>query len=188
MEQLNPYLPPKAGLHPAGSHAEETRQLHLEHEAGVRGLGLFILLVGLAMVWGAGLDLFSQLKRGVFSASFPGSAAWFLIGLSYLIIGPGLRGLRRWAHRAAVVVEAVACVVTLLGPDPTIGFIFHAAVGLSLLGPRTRRVVSPDYRRIMAATPKVKKKTSSVAWALLGLLLILLMGIGAAYLGAYLRR
>lgn len=176
MEQINPYLPPQTDAHPHVSDPNEVRRLHLEHESGLKGLGLFMVLVGLAMVWGAGVSLAPMLKNGASLAGLAGSGAWFFIGLCYLIIGPGLRGLRQWAHRAAVAVEALACVITLLGPDPTIGFIFHAAVGLALLGRKTRRVVTPEYRRIIAETPTAKKGTSSVAWALLALLALLLAG------------
>jgi cytochrome o ubiquinol oxidase subunit 1 len=59
----------------------------------------------------------------------------------------------------------------------SLGVIIHIYILAKLMGKEARFIMTPEYQRIIAATPHVKYKTSILVKVLLALLLILLIGI-----------
>jgi hypothetical protein len=61
-----------------------------------------------------------------------------------------------------------------------LGTLINIYILVKILGQQGQFVLTPEYQRIIAATPHVKQKTSIVVWVLLILLLVILIGIIAA--------
>ena len=57
------------------------------------------------------------------------------------------------------------------------GIVIHIYILAQMLGKQGKFVVTPEYQRIIVATPHVKHKTSIVVKVLLALLILILIGI-----------
>ena len=60
------------------------------------------------------------------------------------------------------------------------GTLINLYILVTVAGKKGHFVMTPEYHRIIAATPHVKRKTSVVTWVLLTLFIIILIGIIAA--------
>ncbi|ADE54242.1 DUF4339 domain-containing protein [Coraliomargarita akajimensis] len=151
------------------------RQQHIKHEASIRSVGLlyyigalFMLLVAVGMLIG-------------FGASFGGSqgdASTFLLiaGLAYLLFGTAAviigRGLRRLRRSIRVPVTILSCLGLLSIP---IGTVINAYILYLLHSEKGKTVFSDEYADIVTATPEIKYRTSALVWILLAIVLLILL-------------
>lgn len=174
----NPYSAPMApyAAGPSGSLAEAERIRHTlgPHEANVRALGL-LYLIGSALAGIASLGILAATLMGSLTTPDAGPIPWFAVAAAgalgtwlYYWIGSGLRGLRRYPRVGAIVLSAVG----VLGFP--VGTLIHGYFLYLLLSEPGKKVFSPEYQLVIAATPHLKFRSR---W-MVGCLLILL-AIGA---------
>ena len=138
--------------------AEQIRRGLIKHEAGLRALGLLYvcgaLFYALAAAGIAFLIFLEQSttpdrRGGLAELAFLIAALAGFSGL-HLWIGQGLRQLDGRVRIAAILTSAVG----LLGfPIITLASAYFLYL---LAGAKGRRVLSPEYRTIVAATPQVR--------------------------------
>jgi hypothetical protein len=148
----DPYKPPTAALDAPPLPLDEAtriRRLHLQREAEIRGLG-FLYLVGSFSLVTPSLLLFMVPPRS--DAREMRILIWVMLALGGLLfVGSwGLRRLRQWAWGPAIL---GSCALLLLAP-------FGTPLGLCglylILQEKGRRVLAPDYARVVADTPALK--------------------------------
>jgi hypothetical protein len=83
--------------------------------------------------------------------------------------GWGLRKLTPWGRVVGIVIGVIG-----LAAIP-IGTILSIYILYLLLSKKSKMVFSPAYKEVMAATPKVKYKTSIWVWMVLGFVILLLL-------------
>jgi len=96
---------------------------------------------------------------------------FFGLGAFQFAVGLGLRKLLPWARIAGIV---MGCLSLLGFPAGTLigGYFLYL-----LLSAKGQYVFSPEYSRVIAATPHIKYQTSIIVWIFLGLL-ILVVSVG----------
>ena len=183
---LNPYAPTSATIPEAGEGDEATRKKYLSHEASIKSIGVLYLLgsilgflgtvvylvLGLASIIMPSRNPAESLGLGIFLLAF----AVFAGALStfQFILARGLRRLTPWCRIGGIV---VSCLGLLGFPIGTL----ISAYFLYLLGSQKGvYVFSPEYARVIAATPHIKYKTSIIVWIFLGILMFV---IGLAVIG-----
>lgn len=100
------------------------------------------------------------------------------ISVLYVFIARGLWQLRPWARIVATVLSAIGLIGFPLGTIISAYFLYL------LQSKKAAMVFSEDYKRVIAATPHVKYKTSLIAWVLLGLLVALVIVVVIAAIGS----
>ena len=174
--ELNPYAAPHSQVLQATSQDELIRQEHINTEATIKSVGMLYYL-------GAFMVVFYGVGSIIIGISSGSDALWgsILIGVVLLAIGVGqgvvaygLRRLQSWARIPTVIISCIG----LIGIP--IGTLISIYILVKILGKQGKFIMTPEYQRIIAATPGVKRKQSVVAWALLILLIIILIGIIAA--------
>ena len=174
--ELNPYAAPQSQVLQSTSLDELTRQEHINTEATIKSVGLLYYL-------GAFIVVLYGLMCIILGISSGRDATWvsILIGVVLLAIGIGqgvvaygLRRLQSWARIPTVILSSIG----LIGFP--VGTLINIYILVKILGQQGKFVMTPEYQRIIAATPHVKRKTSIVVKVLLVLLLITLIGIIAA--------
>ena len=146
---------------------------HIHTEATIKSVGVLYYLgsFGLTALGVSGLGGFN-LEEGV-SPQLLG-AVFLLVGIGQGIVAYGLRGLRSWARIPTIIFSCLG----LLGFP--LGTLINAYILVKVSGAQGKFVMTPEYQRIIAVTPHVKRKTSIVAMVLLAVLILILIGIIAA--------
>ena len=174
--ELNPYAAPQSQVLQSTSLDELTRQEHINTEATIKSVGLLYYL-------GAFIVVLSGLLCIILGISSGRDAAWvsrlsgvvlLAIGVGQGVVAYGLRRLQSWARIPTVILSSIG----LIGFP--VGTLINIYILVKILGQQGKFVMTPEYQRIIAATPHVKRKTSIVVKVLLVLLLIILIGIIAA--------
>jgi hypothetical protein len=175
MEEFNPYAAPKAEVLAQVSEAETIRRKHINRESSVKTLGCLYVLGGVVVAFGIVFSLVGRFESGVPVSALLEQGLVLLVGVTAIAVGVGLRMLKRWASITAITLGVIMCVMNLFAlPASILGVVIQVAIVLTLLGAKTRMVVSEDYKRIITETPHVKLRTSVVTWVLLALLLAIL--------------
>jgi hypothetical protein len=175
MEELNPYAAPKAEALTRISEAETIRRQHIGQESSIKTLGCLYLLGGVLILPGIALSLVQSNGRGGTSGDLLWHMVFISVALAAIVIGFGLRTLKKWASILAITLGVFLCVIYLFDlPSSTMGLIIQTVVILTLVSAKTRKVVSADYQQVIAETPHVRPRTSVAAWVLLGVLLLAL--------------
>lgn len=176
VDDFNPFRAPKSqemGDGYSTSSDELIRNEHLSHEASIKSLGTLYFLGGVCLMLVA---LVGDLGNKGFDAG-PFAALFFVTGL-LLLVAVGLFRLKTWARWMAVV---AACLGVLV---PPFGTLINAYVLYLLLSAKGAMVFSPEYRKIIEATPHIKYRTSKIVVVLLVLLLVVLgLALGATFFG-----
>lgn len=164
-----------AGQPIATPAAEELRKTHIKHEASVKSIGILYYLGAIA-VFVAGI---AAAIPGATKATGPEAifVAVFLFVLSavQILVGTGLRRLRRWARIPTGILAGVG----LLGFP--IGTLINGYILYLVFSKKGAMVFSDEYQAAIAQTPHIKYRTSKLVWILLGLVLLLIViGIVAA--------
>jgi hypothetical protein len=171
--QANPYAPPSARVDDVvnAGPGEEIRREHIQHEASIRSMGMLYLL-------GGGLSLVASVFG--LAGSFAGEqtalitvlmTVYLALGILLIVTGRGVRRLQPWARTIAIVLSCIG----LLGIP--LGTLINGYFLYLLLSAKGKRIFEPDYSGIVAATPHIKYRTSTVAWIVLA---ILVLGVAAA--------
>lgn len=177
----NPYAPPKAQLGGGGGsveNAESIRRDHLNHEASLRSVGCLYYWTGIiafvATVGGTVFGIF-QLFTGDGSTFDIGTLfgfllVYFLLGLLYFWIGKGLRDLQEKVRTAVSILSAIGLLAFPVGSliSAYILYLLHSAKG--------KRILTEQYRQVVAQTPYIKYRTPLWAWlVLIGLVVLLVV-------------
>ena len=178
MEELNPYAAPKAEALTRISEAETIRRQHIGQESSIKTLGCLYLLGGFLILPGIVLSLAQSNWRGGTSSDVLWHMAFISVGVAAIVIGFGLRRLKKWASIMAITLGFFLCAIYLFDlPSSTMGLIIQSAIILTLVSAKARKVVSAEYQQVIAETPHVRQRTSVAAWVLLGVLLLILAWI-----------
>jgi hypothetical protein len=174
--------PPPLPLPGPVAEAEQIRQELLEHEGELRFFGLFYLFGGIIGAV-ASLSMAIGMVTGQLGTTELGLVPWIVIlaffgvgSLLYLRLGIGLIRLDRRVRLLAILMAAVG----LFGFP--VGTLINGYFLYLLLGEKGRRVLSPEYRAVIAATQHLRRKAP---W-LLGCVLIVVVVGGLAALAVYL--
>ncbi len=175
--EINPYAAPQSQVLQATTQDEIVRREYINTEASIKSVGLLYYLGALALII-VGVILCTNNHAGIdISALLPGGLLLFL-GIGIGFVAHGLRRLQSWARYPTIVLSSIAVLIGLIKLSG--GIVIHIYILAKLLGKQAPFVMTPEYQRIIAATPHVKRKTSIVVKVLLVLLLIILIGIIAA--------
>lgn len=171
--EMNPYAAPQVDVLPSNlvTSTEETiRKEHLRTEASIKSIGFLYYLSAFSLV-AVALMMLAGLRTGrdFFAMGF--GVFFLLLAAAHGTIAYGLRRLKSWSRIPTIV---FACLGLLSVPVGTIVGIY---ILVTVAGKKGRTVLSPDYRRIMELTPHLKYKTPVVAWVLLTLLILALVGV-----------
>ncbi|MCB9763720.1 MAG: hypothetical protein H6739_28380 [Alphaproteobacteria bacterium] len=182
----NPYAPPAADLDQVRfgelGEAEDIRRLHLQHEASIRSFGL-LYIIGGAMALLGGLVIGVGDVARTLGSSGPSAGGnervvlalllgfYMVVGAINLYVGVGLRRLNPGVKLAATL---LACLSLLSIPIGTLmgGYLLYL-----LHSQKGKVVMSPTYAEIRAATPHIVYKTSPLAWAIIGLMVLFFVGL-----------
>jgi hypothetical protein len=177
MSTAPPRAPRKASVvhvSRARAKAEAARLEHLAHESSVRSIGTLYYFGGFWMLFVGGSLVQSVVTMPVDRPARDIGIGLLVLSAVSLVVGWGVRRLRRWAGGATVVLSAI----TLLAVP--IGTVIGGYLLYVLLSAKGRRVFAPDYADIVAATPYIKCRTSIAVWIALGLGVLLIAVIVAA--------
>jgi hypothetical protein len=162
------------------SDVERIRREHLKHEASLQGAGSLLLLgslgLGLALVTGADDHGRSGGHwSGMEALDAPVPVIEEVMFALNLVAGIGLYRLAPWARIPGLTVSAL---ILLSFP---LGTIFGSYFLFLMLAPKGRRILSPDYRRVIARTPDIRYQTPRWMWMLL-LFIVALFVLTVVYL------
>ncbi len=160
-DAINPYSAPTARLEDAGdTEAEAIRKAHINHEAGLRSVGMLYYL-------GGALIMLASLMGSIGKAAGMAPVAMMLlvaaVGAGQIAVGYGLRRLRSWARIPTIVFSVLGLIAI------PIGTLISIYVLWLLLAKKGRTLFSPEYQAVVARTPHVKYRTSIVVWIVLAL-------------------
>jgi hypothetical protein len=169
-EAANPYAAPTAKVEDVGANpeAEAIRRAHISREASIKAVGfLYYLGAAIGVIAGGAF-----LTSGADSTG-PLVAFMLAFGIAGLVVGWGVRALRRWG-------QVAGCVMAVFGLFGfPVGTVINGCILYLFLSKKGRTVFSPEYREVIAATPHVRYRTSIIVWIFLVLVIALL---GAAIL------
>lgn len=171
--EFNPYAAPQSQVLQVTSEDEAVRRAHIDTEATLKTVGLlyYLAAAGLAAAsWSSLTGGRNDLESGALLAG----GLMIMFGLGMGFTGYGLRRLRSWARIPTILFSCIG----LLGFP--MGTLINAIILIRTAGKKGGFVLTPEYHRIISATPHVKRKNSIVAMVLLAILLIALIGIIAA--------
>jgi len=175
--EINPYAAPQSQVLQATSQDELIREEHINTEASIKSVGLLYYLAAFALI-AIGVISSTDYHPGKSITTLLPGGLLLLLGIGVGFVAHGLRRLRSWARIPTVILSSIAVIIGLINLSG--GIIIHIYILAKLLGKQAPFVMTPEYQRIIAATPHVKRKTSIIMKVLLVLLLILLIGIIAS--------
>ncbi|MDB6003819.1 MAG: hypothetical protein JWR15_806 [Prosthecobacter sp.] len=170
--EMNPYAAPQSQVLQVTSEDEVIRKLHINTEATIKSvgtlyyLGAFFLIVYGLILLGVGL---SAMKQGSWLAALIGFVV-LALGIGQGRLAYGLSKLSSWARTPTIILSSLGLLAIPLGT------LINIYILVKITGQKGQFVFTPEYQRIMAATPHVKRKTSMVVWVILLLLLLILVG------------
>lgn len=171
--EFNPYQPPSAGIPlpstQVAGEAEAIRKEHLTTETNIRGIGcLWMLSLPLAVAVAANLFVGGSTMGGM---ELGITGLLVLLMLTQGVVGIMLRKLNPAARVPAIVLASIGLIGFPLGT------LISVLILLALCRAKGKRVLSPGYNEIRAATPHIKYKTPVWIWAFL---IIILLAVLAA--------
>lgn len=159
----NPYTPPSARLGAetrTPDDAERIRREHLSHEASIRSVGTLYRIGAILTALGT----LVMLALGVVNFFQPGDAGaalgLLLVGAIYgfltwlqFYLGNGLRELDPKVRTLVTILTAIGLIGFPVGTliSAYILYLLHSAKG--------KRIMTPEYRAIVASTPHIQYKT-----------------------------
>ena len=173
----NPYAAPLSPSTMRGSSDDEAiRNQHLSHEASVKSIGFLYLLGG---SFGVLLGIF-YIIMGLTGEMPPDFEQFkvFMIGLgAFCLLMSALQiyaaiSVRKFESVGRIIVT-IFSVIGLLGIP--IGTLISGYILYLLWSAKGNVVFTPEYQRVIQATPHIKYKTSIIIWILLGLVVSLIV-------------
>jgi uncharacterized membrane protein len=176
--EFNPYAAPQSQVFQATSEDELARRSHINTEAAIKSVGTLYYIGTLVLLLVGGVTLVrvttDSNNMGRVMHALLISALIMSVGVGLGMVGYGLKHLRSWTRIPTVI---ISCLGLFAYPVGTLIFVY---ILVQVLGEKGQFVMTPEYQRIIAATPNVKRKTSMVTWVLLILFIIILIGVIAA--------
>ncbi len=170
--EINPYAAPKSQVLQVTSEDEEIRKQHINTEGTMKSVGtlyyfgaFMLVLYGLILM-GTGL---SAMKEGSWVAVLIG-VVLLALGIGQGRLAYGLSRLSSWARTPTIVLSSIGLLAI------PVGTLINIYILVRITGQKGQFIFTPEYQRIIAATPHVKRKTSVVAWVVLIVLLLILIG------------
>ncbi len=158
------------------SAAAQLRTQHLAHEASLRSVGMLFLIGGTVTAVAGIIGVVTPLAMT--SSGAPKNISQALLGALMLALGGGqcwagylLRRLRPLARAPVGLISGLGLLAIPFGTLIN-GYILYL-----LFSRKGRFVLSAEYQAIIAATPEIKYRTSTLAWVVLGVVVLL---VGAA--------
>ena len=148
--------------------------MHLKHEASIKAIGFLGLLGGVLLLGAFAFVSIETIAAGSLAES-PAMVLLFevALGVLQLIAGIGLRQLQGWSRIPAAIVAAVSMVSVPIG----------TVVGIYILylifSPKGSRVLSAEYRQIVALTPDMRYRTPRWFWIFILVVMLILVGFVA---------
>jgi hypothetical protein len=193
-DEFNPFQAPEATAKgpvlidgPADlREAELIRRKYLNHEASVKAIGwlnilgsfifipagVFVTLLGFGAVTLPDQQLGEMQKLAMVGLG----AFLFTLGVVWVFVGIGLRKLRSWARITEGVLSLLSALLNFIRLNPFA--LIPCYIAYLMLSEKGRMVCSPEYHRVIAATPHIKYRTHwLVKTLLIILMLVLLLGI-----------
>ncbi|WP_395742744.1 hypothetical protein [Prosthecobacter sp.] len=175
--EINPYAAPQAEVLQATTEDEQIRREYLNTEATIKSVGILYYLGTVALT---AIGVIALTRDDPHKNEYDLLLGMLLIvmGIGMGIAAFGLRRLQNWARPLTILLSSVAVIIGLV--NQSWGVVIHVYILAQVLGKRGKFVMTPEYHRVIAATPHVKRKTSVVMKVLLAVLLIILIGVIAA--------
>lgn len=175
--QNNPYKAPNASVKDhvdPRDDAEAIREAHVRHEVLLKSVGSLYGLVSFATLLAA-VAMFAVMIMG---SERDGVAFATLGGLIYLGLGAatgfmawGFRTLKPWVKIPGTILSGIG----LLGIP--VGTMINGYILYLIWCAQGQRVLSPDYRDIIARTPHVRYRRTVGDWIALGIVVLGLLGL-----------
>ncbi len=171
--EINPYAAPQSQVLQNTPQEEVERMQHINTEATIKSVGMLYYLATFGLLAAGAVTLMEGKPTEDIPPQLLG-AILILMALAYGVTAYGLRRLKGWARIPTIIFSCIG----LLGFP--VGTLINAYILVKVMGQQGKFVMTPEYHRIIAVTPHVKRKSSIVALVLLALLLIVLIGVIAA--------
>ena len=163
------WAPPRAELVEPAGEAERIRSEHLRHETAIRSISAIYFFASLILLT-MGLPLILQ---GPQQARFGiAGLVCMLLGAGVIVVGVGIRRLRRWVRIPVGVLSGLGLLAV------PIGTLINGYALYLVFGRKGQVVFSPDYQEIVERTPHLRRRTSPLVIAL-GLLILGLIAFAA---------
>jgi len=167
----NPYAAPATAPEnlTLSSSEEDARQEHFSTESSIKSIGLLYYLASIAGIIatvGSVLVAFTG-EPEAFVTLF----VFVILAPLFVFVGHGLRKFKPWARAVATF---FSCVGLLAIP---LGTIINAYFLYLLWGKKGRMIFTPEYQKIITATPHLKYRTSKTAWVALLIFILALAGL-----------
>ena len=173
----NPYLPPQTLATsppplPGMIDAEAIRREHIYTESTVQTIGALYYLTGTFLTLGGliqGLNLFmgpvptSNLFKDAMLFAF-----LTVFGVCVFALG---REARKFNSPARIGIVLISVLGLFAIP---VGTLINGYILCTVGGKKGRMVFSPEYKMVMATTPRPKVKTSPAVWVVLGIALLII--------------
>jgi hypothetical protein len=171
--EMNPYAAPQSQVICSTTQDEAIRRQHLNTEAAIKSvgsqyyLGAILLTIG-GVAWTASGVMHGGHGKGV-EVILGGIT--LAIGIAYGVLANGLSTLKSWTRVPTIILSSFGLIVF---PSGTLISIY---ILVKVAGQQGKFILSPEYQRIIAATPQVRYKTSKALWVVLILLVLVLLGM-----------
>jgi hypothetical protein len=171
----NPYQTPAVADVAAtslSSDIREMREKHIKHEASLKAVGFLCILGGVVLLGSFAFVSIETIAAGSLAES-PAMGLLFAVGFGtlQLISGIGLRQLRGWSRIPAAMVAAVSMFAIPIGTIVGIYILYLLFI------PKGSKVLSAEYRDIVALTPDIRYRTPRWFWILVLAVMLILAGL-----------
>jgi hypothetical protein len=173
---LNPYAAPQSEVLPHSGDAERIRRRYRRAEAVIRGVGVLYCLFACLLV---AVALLAKDSSGGQASPIKNWLYFGGLASVFTLLGLGLIKL----NRIAGLLAAVFSVIMIIGSTLQLtiaGILVHGTILAILMGKGGRRVLSSDYKAIIAASPGVSNAISPWIWVVLGTVFLIAASL---YLG-----
>jgi hypothetical protein len=170
--EINPYAAPQAQVLQTTSQDELIRKEHINTEGTMKSVGtLYYLGAFMLLLYGVILTV-ASISAGKKDSwiGVPIGVVLLALGLGQGRLAYGLSKLSSWARTPTIVLSSIGLLAIPLGT------LINIYILVKITGKKGQFIFTPEYQRIIAATPHVKRKTSVVAWVVLIVLLLILIG------------
>ena len=165
--EINSYAAPDSQVFQATSADELTRKTHIGTEDAIKSLSILYFFAAPVLIALGAAPFASHVPYKTTPLLLAGGL--LLMGIAVAFTAYGLSRLQSWARITTIILTGIAIII-LPRAIP-----MHIYVIVKMLGKQTQFVMTPEYQRIIEATPYVKRKSSIGMRVLLALLLIILI-------------
>lgn len=159
------------------TNEEEIRKAHIKHEASIKSVGILYLISGCFLLLAG---LFGLTEAGQLTIVEVFLTVGFFLGLGGLSIytGIAIRRLQPWTRVAVGIFSGIG----LLGVP--VGTLINGYILWLFFSEKGKRVLAPDYKDIIAATPHVKYKSGGcVAIFVIVIICMIFFGLIGTFVG-----